>query len=82
MDSITETTITPKKLLKLGFIEQYQENEGNEPGYTFYSFKKHGIDLTSSEVGGFFPLHVYTDDSHEIHNLRTLGDLILSLNEL
>ena len=77
-----ESTITPKKLLKLGFIEHYQENEGYEPGYTFYSFKKHGIDLTSSEVGGLFPLYVYTEGSHRIHSLRTLGDLITSLNEL
>ena len=77
-----EPTITPKKLLKLGFIEHYQENEGYEPGYTFYSFKKHGIELTSSEVGGLFPLYVYTEGSHEINSLRTLGDLILSLTEL
>jgi len=77
-----ETTITPRALLKLEFIELYQESEDGEPGYIYYNFKRHGIELTSSEVGGLFPLYVYTETSREINNLRKLGDLITSLNEL
>jgi len=76
-----EDTITPKALLDLGFIERYQEAECGEPGFMYYDFRAHGIDVASNEVGEN-PLHVYTEDSYEIHSLRKLKNLITSLNEL
>lgn len=73
--------ITPKALLKLGFEEEYQPPIDNQAGYLYYSFKMRGIELLSnaSDEDGWY---VFNDDNYEIHNLRKLGDLILSLNEL
>ena len=82
LDSIDETTITPKALIELGFEEVYQGVDYGEAGYIFYSHEIKGV--------GFYSLgtdeedfHVRMDDSeYEVRNLRKLGDLILSLNEL
>ena len=81
LDRIAETEITPKALLKLGFEEEYQPPIDNQTGYLYYSFKMWGIELLSnaSDEEGWY---VFNDENNEIHNLRKLGDLILSLNEL
>ena len=75
------STITPKELLNLGFVERYQEVECGEPGFMYYDFRIHGIDLATNDVGST-SLHVYTEDSHEIHDLRKVKDLIIALNKL
>ena len=82
LDSIDETTITPRDLIELGFEEMYQDVDYGEAGYIFYSHEIKGV--------GFYSLgtdeedfHVRMDDSeYEVRNLRKLGDLILSLNEI
>ena len=82
LDSIDETTITPRALIELGFEEVYQGVDYGEAGYIFYSHEIKGV--------GFYSLgtdeedfHVRMDDSeYEVRNLRKLGDLILSLNEI
>ena len=82
LDSIDETTITPKALIELGFEEVYQGVDYGEAGYIFYSHEIKGV--------GFYSLgtdeedfHVRMDDSeYEVRNLSKLRDLILSLNEL
>ena len=81
LDSIAETEITPKALLKLGFEEEYQPPIDNQVGYLYYTFEMWGIELMSnaSDEEGWY---VFNDDNQEIHNLRKLGDLILSLKEL
>lgn len=81
LDRVAETEITPKALLKLGFEEEYQPNIDNQAGYLYYSFKMWGIELLSnaSDEEGWY---VFNDENNEIHNLRKLGDLVLSLNEL
>lgn len=81
LDSITETTITAKALLNLGFKEEYQPPIDGEAGFLFYSFQKHGIELLSDELDES-RLVVFLENQDEIHNLRTLGDFILSLKEL
>lgn len=82
LDTITKTTITPKALLDLGFTEEYQSDEDGTPGYIYYNFSKHGVDLMTNEVRGEEPLYVFLENQYEVHNLRKLGDLILSLTEL
>ena len=81
LDRVAETEITPKALLKLGFEEEYQPPIDNQAGYLYYSFKMWGIELLSnaSDEDGWY---VFNDENNEIHNLRKLGDLVLSLNEL
>ena len=81
LERIAETEITPKALLKLGFEEEYQPPIDNQAGYLYYSFKMWGIELLSnaSDEKGWY---VFNDENNEIHNLRKLGDLVLSLNEL
>ena len=81
LDRVAETEITPKALLKLGFEEEYQPPIDNQAGYLYYSFKMWGIELLSnaSDEEGWY---VFNDENNEIHNLRKLGDLVLSLNEL
>ena len=81
LNRIAETEITPKALLKLGFEEEYQPPIDNQAGYLYYSFKMWGIELLSnaSDEEGWY---VFNDENNEIHNLRKLGDLITSLNEL
>ena len=82
LDDIAETTITPRALIELGFEEVYQDVDYGDPGYIFYTQEIKGV--------GFYSLgtdeedfHVRMDNSdYEIRNLRKLGDLILSLNEL
>jgi hypothetical protein len=82
LDSIDETTITPRALIELGFEEVYQGVDYGEAGYIFYSLEIKGV--------GFYSLgtdeedfHVRMDDSeYEVRNLNKLRDLILSLKEL
>ena len=82
LDSIDETTITPRALIELGFEEVYQGVDYGEAGYIFYSHEIKGV--------GFYSLgtdeedfHVRMDDSeYEVRNLNKLRDLILSLKEL
>jgi hypothetical protein len=84
MNDITQLEITPKALLDLGFEEQYQREEGGAVGYIYYTLHLLGMELCSSVVGDDEPFHVVAGDEGEfiIHNLRKLGDLILSLKEL
>lgn len=81
LDSIAETTITPKALLDLGFTEEYQPPCDGEVGFIYYAFSKHGVELLSS-VKGSDDFCVFFENQFEVHNLRKLGDLILSLNEV
>tara|TARA_R110000822_G_scaffold154412_1_gene294038 strand:+ start:723 stop:1844 length:1122 start_codon:yes stop_codon:yes gene_type:complete len=84
MDDITQTEITPKALIVLGFEENYQFVGMGNPGYIYYTLHLLGMELCSSVVGDDKPFHVVAGDEGEfiIHNLRKLGDLILSLKEL
>ena len=82
LDDIAETTITPRALIELGFEEVYQDVDFGEPGYIYYSHEIKGVGFYSVDTE-CFDFHVKLDNSdYEIHNLRKLGDLILSLNEL
>lgn len=83
-DSIVETEMTPNALLALGFEEQYQGVDMGNPGYIYYTLHLLGMELCSSVVGDDKPFHVVAGDEGEfiIHNLRKLGDLILSLKEV
>jgi len=82
LDLIADATITPKALLDLGFTEEYQPPIDGMAGFIYYNFSKHGIDLLSNAVSNEEPLYVFFENQFEIHNLRKLGDFILSLNEL
>jgi len=82
LDSIAETTITPRALIELGFEEMYQDVDYGEPGYIFYSHEIKGVGFYSVDTDDK-DFHVRMDNSdYEIRNLRKLGDLILSLNEV
>lgn len=80
-DHLKDENITPKALLDLGFTEEYQSPVSEYPGFIFYSFKKHGVELLSSEKGSD-DFCVFFENQDEIHSLRKLGDLVLSLNEI
>ena len=84
LDRIAETEITPKALLKLGFKEVYQGVDMDEAGYIYYTLDIKCVELCSTSIGEGEPLHVMMgyEGQYPIHNLRKLGDLILSLNEL
>ena len=82
IDRIAKETITPKALLDLGFIEEYQPPIDGCAGFIYYDFSMHGVDLLSTAVSNEEPLYVFFENQHEIHNLRKLGDLITALNEL
>ena len=82
LDSIDETTITPRALIELGFEEVYQGVDYGEPGYMFYSHEIKGVGFYSVDTDDK-DFHVRMDNSdYEIRNLRKLRDLILSLNEV
>ena len=76
-----EEAMTPKDLLKLGFKEIYQEPNMGEAGYLYYEYNLHGVEFLSTtlDVKEFF---VFTQDDYEIHSLKKLSDLILSLRQL
>ena len=82
IDRIAKETITPKALLDLGFIEEYQPPIDGCVGFIYYDFSMHGIDLLSNAISNEEPLYVFFENQHEIHNLRKLSDLITALNEL
>ena len=73
--------MTPKALLELGFKEIYQESNMGEAGYLYYEYNLHGVEFLSTtlDVKEFF---VFTQDNYEIHSLKKLSDLILSLRQL
>ena len=82
LDDIAETTITPRALIELGFKEMYQDVDYGEPGYIYYSHEIKGVGFYSLDTDSA-DFHVRLDNSdYKIHNLRKLGDLILSLNEI
>ena len=82
LDSIAQTTITPRALIELGFEEMYQDVDYGEPGYIFYSHEIKGVGFYSVDTDDK-DFHVRMDNSdYEIRNLRKLRDLILSLNEV
>tara|TARA_B110000285_G_scaffold233375_1_gene307024 strand:- start:463 stop:921 length:459 start_codon:yes stop_codon:yes gene_type:complete len=82
LDSIAETTITPRALIELGFEEMYQDVDYGEPGYIFYSHEIKGVGFYSVDTDDK-DFHIRMDNSdYEIRNLRKLRDLILSLNEV
>ena len=79
---IADTTITPRALIELGFEEMYQDVDYGEPGYIYYTHQIKGVGFYSLDTESE-EFHVKLDDSdYEIRNLRKLGDLILSLNEV
>jgi hypothetical protein len=82
LDDIADTTITPRDLIELGFEEMYQDVDYGEPGYIFYSHEIKGVGFYSVDTDDK-DFHVRMDNGdYEIRNLRKLGDLILSLNEI
>ena len=82
LDSIAETTITPRALIELGFEEMYQDVDYGEPGYIYYSHEIKGVGFYSVDTESE-DFHIRMDNSdYEIRNLRKLRDLILSLNEV
>jgi hypothetical protein len=81
-DYLKDDTITPKALLDLGFTEEYQPPVSECEGFIYYSFSKLGVELLSSIVSSDDGFYVFFEDQYEIHSLRKLGDLVLSLNEL
>tara|TARA_B110000046_G_scaffold118928_1_gene125573 strand:+ start:524 stop:1018 length:495 start_codon:yes stop_codon:yes gene_type:complete len=82
LNDIDDTTITPRALIELGFEEMYQDVDYGEPGYIYYTHQIKGVGFYSLDTESE-EFHVKLDDSdYEIRNLRKLGDLILSLNEV
>ena len=60
----------------------YQDVDYGEPGYIYYTHQIKGVGFYSLDTESE-EFHVKLDDSdYEIRNLRKLGDLILSLNEV
>lgn len=82
IDDITETTITPRALIELGFEEVYQDVDYGEPGYIYYTHEIKGVGFYSVDTDDK-DFHVRMDNGdYEIRNLRKLRNLILNLNEI
>ena len=72
LDSIAETTITPRALIELGFEEMYQDVDYGEPGYIYYSHEIKGVGFYSVDTESE-DFHVRMDNSdYEIRNLRRM----------
>ena len=83
LERVQNQNITPISLLNLGFTERYQEPDTGEAGYIYYSFDKHGINLTSSIVGDSEEFYVLNDETQkEIHSFTKLKALIEAISNL
>jgi hypothetical protein len=82
LEQVENQDIDPESLLGLGFDEEYQEPEPGVPGFIYYTFSKHGLELVSSEVGGNEPFHVSNMYGYVICNFSKLKALVEALNEL
>ena len=83
LERVQNQNITPISLLNLGFTERYQEPDTGEAGYIYYSFDKHGINLTSSIVGDTEEFYVLNDGTQrEIHSFTKLKTLIEAVSNL
>jgi len=82
LEQVENQTITPKSLLGIGFSEMYQEPEPGVPGFIYYTFDRHGLDLTSTDVGGIEPFHVVDSTGFVVVNFSKLKALVEALREL
>lgn len=80
LDKAIQSTITPEKLLKLGFKEEYQQPDMGEKGYIYYSLYLHDVCLLSTSTDEEF--YVFMDDDTKITNLDKLSNLVYSLKDL
>tara|TARA_R110002095_G_scaffold138567_1_gene120446 strand:+ start:226 stop:1233 length:1008 start_codon:yes stop_codon:yes gene_type:complete len=83
-DDITQTEITPKALIVLGFEENYQGVDMGNPGYIYYTLYILDVEFISTSLEDDGPFHVMFGNNCQfsICNLRKLEDLILSLKEV
>lgn len=81
LDSIAETTITPKALLDLGFEESYQHAMEGSEGYIYYEFEKHGISMLSA-MSHEKPFYVFIENQREIHSLEKLTAFVSAIKSL
>tara|TARA_R110000851_G_scaffold321851_2_gene487481 strand:+ start:768 stop:1358 length:591 start_codon:yes stop_codon:yes gene_type:complete len=84
LDALIQTQITPNALITLGFKEEYQHSIDGIAGFLYYTLTLNTVEFCSTSLGEDEPLYVMLghEGQFSIHNLRKLGDLILSLNEL
>ena len=84
LDSLIQTQITPNALIKLGFKEEYQHSIDGIAGFLYYTLTLTTVEFCSTSLGENEPLCVMLghEGEFQIHNLRKLGDLILSLKEV
>jgi len=84
LDDLIQTQITPNALITLGFKEEYQHSIDGIAGFLYYTLTLNTVEFCSTSLGEDEPLYVMLghEGQFSIHNLRKLGDLILSLNEL
>ena len=84
IDDITQTEITPKALIVLGFEENYQGVDMGNPGYIYYTLYILDVEFISTSLEDDDPFHVMFGNNCQfsICNLRKLEDLILSLKEV
>jgi len=82
LEQVENQDITPKSLLSIGFSEIYQEPEPGAPGFIYYTFDRHGLDLTSTDVGGLEPFHVVDSTGFVVVNFSKLKALVKALVEL
>tara|TARA_R110000744_G_scaffold115921_1_gene216769 strand:- start:148 stop:807 length:660 start_codon:yes stop_codon:yes gene_type:complete len=83
-DDITQTEITPKALIVLGFEENYQGVDMGNPGYIYYTLYILDVEFISTSLEDDGPFHIMFGNNCQfsISNLRKLEDLILSLKEV
>ena len=84
LDDITQTEITPKALVALGFEENYQGVDMGNPGYIYYTLYILDVEFISTTLEDEGPFHVMfgNEGQFSICNLRKLEDLLLSLEEV
>tara|TARA_R110002096_G_scaffold111202_6_gene242852 strand:- start:14119 stop:14652 length:534 start_codon:yes stop_codon:yes gene_type:complete len=86
LETNREEEITPLSLLELGFLEVYQESDVRvaSVGFIYYSLTLMDVEFLSSSLGEDVGFHVMfgNECQFEVHSLRKLKDLILSLKEL
>ena len=75
-----EGVITPERLLKLRFTEEYQKPEDGQKGYIYYSLYLHDVCLLSTSTDEEF--YVFMDDDTKITDLDKLSNLVNALKDL
>tara|TARA_B110000090_G_C13136055_1_gene351960 strand:- start:29 stop:652 length:624 start_codon:yes stop_codon:yes gene_type:complete len=84
LDGITQTEITPKVLVALGFKEVYQGVDMGDPGYIYYTLDLMGMEFCSSSIGDVDTFHIMFghEGQYYINDLRKLKSLINILKDL